>query len=51
MLIRANLAEALAAYLASGQRSMHGFQEGVGFAKAAFEPAEMANINTLPETA
>lgn len=51
MLIRANLAEALAAYLASGQRSMHGFQEGVGFAKAVFEPAEMANINTLPETA
>ena len=47
MLIHASLAEKLADYLASGRRSLHGFQESVGFARASFDPDEMANINTL----
>lgn len=49
MLMRTSLAEALAAYLASGKRSLHGFQESAGFARTVFEPAEMTNINTLAE--
>ncbi len=49
MLIRADLAEALADYMASGRRSVHGFQESVGFALASFDPAEMINVNTLAE--
>ncbi len=47
MLLRTRLAEKLADYLASGKRSLHGFQESVGFARARFDPNEMANINTL----
>lgn len=50
MLMRTDLAEALDAYLASGKRSVHGFQESAGFARARFEAAEMANINSLPDT-
>lgn len=49
MLARASLAQALADYLASGKRSVRGFQESAGYATAPFEPAEMANINTLEE--
>ncbi len=49
MLIHARLAQALADYLAGGKRSVHGFQESVGFAKAVFDPDEMANINRLDE--
>lgn len=49
MLIHARLANALAAYLASGKRSVHGFQESAGFARAVFDAAGMANINTLDE--
>lgn len=49
MLVQAGLAEKLAGYLAAGKRSVHGFQGSVGFAKARFEPAEMVNINSLPE--
>jgi molybdopterin-guanine dinucleotide biosynthesis protein A len=47
MLIQTALAEKLASYLASGKRSVHGFQESVGFAQAAFDPQAMANINSL----
>jgi molybdopterin-guanine dinucleotide biosynthesis protein A len=47
MLIHTRLGKALAGYLASGKRSVHGFQEGAGFAKAGFDQADMANINTL----
>ena len=49
MLIHARLENALAAYLAAGRRSVHGFQESAGFARAVFDPAGMANINTLGE--
>lgn len=49
MLIHAGLAENLADYLAAGKRSVRGFQESTGFAKARFDAAEMANINTLAE--
>lgn len=49
MLVHTSLAQVLAAYLASGKRSVHGFQESVGFAKARFDPAEMVNINRLDE--
>lgn len=49
MLIRTRLAQALAAHLASGKRSVHGFQESAGFATAHFDAAVMANINTLDE--
>lgn len=50
MLMHARLQGALADYLASGKRSVHGFQESAGFAKARFGQADMANINTLSET-
>ncbi|MEW6132734.1 MAG: molybdenum cofactor guanylyltransferase MobA [Pseudomonadota bacterium] len=50
MLMRTDLTEALEAYLASGRRSVHGFQESAGFARARFEAAEMANINSLSDT-
>lgn len=49
MLMRTDLTEALVAYLASGRRSVHGFQESAGFARARFAAAEMANINSLTE--
>lgn len=49
MLIQTSLTQVLAGYLASGKRSVHGFQESVGFAKARFNPTEMANINKLNE--
>ena len=51
MLIHTSLAQRLAAYLASGKRSVHGFQEAVGFATARFDPAGMVNINSPPESA
>lgn len=50
MLIRTSLAQDLAAYLQSGKRSVHGFQESVGFASENFDAAAMANINTLGES-
>ncbi len=49
MLIHTRLAQALAAYLASGKRSVHGFQESVGFASVNFDAAAMRNINRLDE--
>ena len=49
MLIHADLVQALTDYLASGKRSVHGFQESVGFARAGFDAAEMANINSLSD--
>lgn len=51
MLIHRTLAERLGAYLGSGRRSIHGFQEEIGFTAAKFDPAGMANINSLPESA
>lgn len=47
MLIHTSLAGKLAAYLQGGKRSVHGFQENVGFATASFAAADMVNINTL----
>lgn len=47
MLIHKSLAEKLVDYLNSGRRSVHGFQESVGFVSARFDAAEMQNINTL----
>ncbi len=47
MLIRRNLATALADYLQGGQRAVHRFQSQVGFATACFEAAQMQNINHL----
>lgn len=49
MLIHTSLAQELAAYLQSGKRSVHGFQESAGFASVHFDAAAMANINTLGE--
>lgn len=49
MLIHASLAQDLAAYLQSGKRSVHGFQESAGFAGAHFDAATMININRTDE--
>jgi molybdopterin-guanine dinucleotide biosynthesis protein A len=49
MLIHASLGDKLAAYLQSGMRSVHGFQESVGFTVVAFNAADMQNINNLAE--
>lgn len=49
MLIHTSLADRLFAYLNSGKRSVHGFQESVGFVAVCFEATEMQNINSLPE--
>lgn len=51
MLIHGSLAEHLAAYLARGGRSLHGFQEEMGFAAAMFDAAGMVNVNSLPASA
>ena len=50
MLIHTSLVDQLATYLQSGKRSIHGFQESVGFASAYFDAAAMVNINSLEET-
>lgn len=49
MLIHASLADELADYLQSGGRSVHGFQERVGFSAVCFDAANMRNINSLDE--
>lgn len=49
MLIHVNLADKLAAYLNGGKRSVHGFQENVGFVAVNFKAAEMQNFNSLDE--
>jgi molybdopterin-guanine dinucleotide biosynthesis protein A len=49
MLIHTGLVDRLAAYLQSGKRSVHGFQESTGFVMANFEAAAMRNINSLDE--
>jgi len=49
MLIHTSLADVLEAYLQSGKRSVHGFQESAGFASANFDAADMRNINSLDE--
>lgn len=49
MLVHVSLAQALAAYLASGKRSVHGFQESTKPVKVRFDAAEMANINNLDQ--
>lgn len=51
MLIQVGLADKLAAYLQSGSRSVHGFQETIGCVTVAFDAQGMSNINTLEETA
>lgn len=51
MLVRAALADRLAAYLQGGKRSVHGFQESIGFASAGFDAADMQNVNSLDELA
>lgn len=50
MLIHASLAQKLAEYLKTGKRSVHGFQESIGFATVSFDARDMVNINTLDET-
>lgn len=49
MLIHTSLADRLAAYLQSGKRSIHGFQESMGFVSGNFDPAAMQNINSLDD--
>ncbi len=51
MLIHTSLSGKLAAYLQSGKRSVHGFQEMEGFASVSFDAAEMQNINSPDELA
>ena len=50
MLVHKSLTMRLVDYLNSGKRSVHGFQESVGFVSVRFDAAEMQNINTLDET-
>ena len=50
MLIHKSMAGSLEQYLSSGARSVHGFQENVGFVSVRFNATEMQNINTLGET-
>lgn len=49
MLIHTSMAESLSTYLQSGRRSVHGFQESVGFSTIRFDAAAMRNINSLEE--
>lgn len=49
MLIHQSLADQLAAYLQSGKRSVHGFQESTGFVTVDFAAADMQNINSPDE--
>lgn len=50
MCMHASLTGKLEEYLLSGKRSIHGFQESVGFAVVDFDAAGMVNINSLEAT-
>lgn len=49
MLVHKSTEGRLADYLNRGERSVHGFQESVGFASARFNETEVQNINSLDE--